>query len=166
MTTTSIGGGRYFIIFIDDKSRYTWIYTLKKKSDTLEVFKGFKTLAENSSGRKMKAFRTDNGSEYLSKAFQNFLKQYGIQHQTTTPYTPQQNGVAERANRTIVECARTMIYAQGLGKEFWGEAVTTTTYLKNSSPTRSTEDNKTPFEVWTGKKPFFSTLTSIWDYCL
>ena len=158
MNIPSIGGGRYFILFIDDKSRYTWIYILQKKSEALEVFKIFKSLAENLSGRKIKIFRTDNGTEYLSKAFQNFLKEHGIQHQTTIPYTPQQNGVAERANRTIVECARTMIHAQGLGKEFWGEAVVTATYLKNRSPTKSTDNNRTPYEVWTGRKPSLGHL--------
>jgi len=71
---------------------------------------------------------------------------------------PQQNGVAERANRTIVECARTMLHAQGLGKELWGEAVVTATYLKNRSPAKSLKDNRTPFEVWTGKKPFVGHL--------
>jgi hypothetical protein len=74
------------------------------------------------------------------------------------PYTPQQNGVAERANQTIVECVRTMIHGAGLGQEFWGEAVTTATYLKNRSPTKLTEHNKTPYEVWTGKKPYLQHL--------
>src|SRR5579871_5667827 len=152
MTNLSISGERYFVVFVDNKSRYTWTYVLKKKAEVFDTFQEFKALVENSSRCRIKTLRTDNGTEYLSKAFGRFLSDHRIQYQTTTPYTPQQNRVAERANRTIVEYTRTMIHAQRLEQKFWGEAVITATYLKNRSPTRSTQDNKTPFEVWNGRK--------------
>ena len=112
MRTTSIGGSRYFLTFIDDFLRKVWLYTLKTKGECLEKFKEFKALAENQSGHTIKAFRSDNGGEFISKAFRRFLKKHGIERQPSIPYTPEQNGVAERANRTIVEMARSMIHVQ------------------------------------------------------
>jgi transposase InsO family protein len=111
MRTTSIGGGKYFVTFIDDFSRKVWVYILKSKGECFEKFREYKALVETQSDHKIKVLRSDNGGEYVSQAFQEFLKTHGIVHQTSTPYTPQQNGVAERANRTIVEMARSMIHA-------------------------------------------------------
>jgi len=85
---------------------------------------------ENESGHKIKMLHSDNGGEFVSKKFDAFLTECGIQRQTSAPYSPQQNGVAEHANRTIMECARSMILAQGLELEFWGEAVNTALYIK------------------------------------
>jgi hypothetical protein len=93
----------------------------------------------------------------VSKKFDAFLAECGIQRQTSAPYSPQQNGVAERANRTIMECARSMILAQGLEFEFWGEAVNTAVYIKNRCPTKAL-DSKTPQEAWSGRKPDVSDL--------
>jgi len=94
----------------------------------------------------------DNEGEFVLKKFDNFLHECGIQRQTSAPYTPQQNGVAERANRTIMECTRSMICAQGLDLEFWAEMVNTTVYIKNQCPIKALE-SKTPQEAWTGRKP-------------
>ena len=105
------------------------MYTLKLKSEVLGRFKEWKALVENQSGRKVKVLRSDNGGEYTSKAFEDFLRTNGIARHTSAPYTPQQNGVAERANRTIVEMGRSMLYAQGLEREFWAEAVQTVEVL-------------------------------------
>jgi hypothetical protein len=93
----------------------------------------------------------------VSKKFDAFLVEYGIQQQTSAPYSPQQNGVAERANRTIMECARSMILAQGLEFEFWGETVNKVVYIKNRCPTKVL-DSKTPQEAWSGRKPDVSHL--------
>ncbi len=112
---------------------------------------------ENEIGHKIKVLRSDNGGEFVSKKFDAFLAECGIQRQTSAPYSPQQNGVAERANKTIMECARSMILAQGLGLEFWGEAVNTTVYIKNRCPTKAF-DSKTPQETWSGRKPDVSHL--------
>jgi hypothetical protein len=157
MKTTSCGGARYFVTFIDDFSRKTHVYLLKAKGEVFDKFKAYKALVENQIDMKIKTLRSDNGGEIVSKKFDNFLHECGIQRQTSAPYTPQQNGVAERANRTIMECARSMICAQGLDLEFWAEAVNTAVYIKNQSPTKALE-SKTPQEAWTGRKPDVSHL--------
>ena len=112
---------------------------------------------ENQTEKKIKALRTDNGGEFFKKEFEEFCKKCGIARQKTTPYTPQQNGVAEIMNRTLMEKARSMLSGTGLGQEFWAEVVETAYYLVNRSPSSALED-KTPHEVWNGKKPSISHL--------
>ena len=101
--------------------------------------------------------RTDNCGEFFNKEFEEFCKKCGIARQKTTPYTPQQNGVAKRMNKMLKERARSMLSGAGLGQEFWVEAVDTTCYLVNMSPSSVLED-KTTQEVWNGKKPSLSYL--------
>jgi hypothetical protein len=103
MRTTSLGGARYFVTYIDNFSRKVWVYLLKSKGECLEKFKEFKALVETQSELNIKVFRSDNGREYISKEFKCFLKAHDIEKETSTPYRPQQNGVVERANRTLVE---------------------------------------------------------------
>ncbi|KAL0278108.1 UNVERIFIED_CONTAM: hypothetical protein PYX00_000019 [Menopon gallinae] len=116
MKVRSAGGARFFVTFIDDYSRYTEVYMLKNKSDVLEKFKVFKARVENFTGRKIKCIRTDNAREYLSKEFKNILEECGISRQLSAEYTPQQNGIAERANRTLIEMARCLML-QGVRPE-------------------------------------------------
>jgi hypothetical protein len=118
MKTTSRGGARYFVTFIDDFSRKTHVYLLKAKGEVFDKFKAYKALVENQIGMKIKTLRSDNGGEFVSKKFDNFLHDSGIQRQTSAPYTPQQNGVVERTNRTIMECAINMIRAKDLTWSF------------------------------------------------
>ena len=101
--------------------------------------------------------RTNNGGGFCSKEFEEFYKKCGIARQKTTPYTPQQNGIVERMNKTLMEREKSMLSGAGLGQEFWAEVVETTCYLTNRSPSSALED-KTPQEVWTGKKPSISHL--------
>jgi transposase InsO family protein len=157
MNNTSLGGAKYFLTFIDDKSRKTFVYFLKSKDEVFPKFKEFKALVENQTGKRIKTLRSDNGGEYVSGAFNQFLKENGIRHQKSIPYTPQQNGVAERANRTIVERARSMLHSAELNYELWAEAVFTAVYLKNRSPTTALLD-MTPQEAWSGKKPSVNHL--------
>jgi transposase InsO family protein len=157
MQTPSLGAARYFITFTDDKSRHTTAYFLKTKDQSLEKFKEYKAWAENFTGKKIKILRTDNGGEFISKKFNTFCRINGIQQQTTAPYSPQQNGVAERLNRTVVEHARCMLKHKSMKNHFWAEAVSTAVYLKNRSPTKAL-DNKTPQEVWSGQRPSISHL--------
>ncbi|KAL4378842.1 hypothetical protein GQ457_02G039300 [Hibiscus cannabinus] len=105
----SLGGNRYYLTFIDDYSRKCWIYVLKEKSEALAKFKEFKAMAEKQSGQYIKILRSDRGGEYTVKIFEDFCKEHGIIHQLTVRYTPQQNGVAERKNRTILDMARSMV---------------------------------------------------------
>ena len=133
MQQASIGGAKYFLTFIDDATRKTFVYFLKAKHEVFGKFQEFKALAERQTSKQIKAIRSDNGGEFVSKAFDEHLKSHGIHHQKTVPYTPQQNGVAERANRTIVERARTMLYARDLDRELWAEAVATAVYISQQS---------------------------------
>jgi len=157
MNKQSAGGARYFATFIDDYSRYTFVYFLKTRDQILNAFKDFVVFAERQCGKKIKAVRSDNGREYVSRDFENFMSENGIKRQLTVPYTPQQNGVAERANRTLVEMARSMLVHSGTNESLWGEAVRTAAYLRNRSETKAL-NCKTPYEVWTGKKPIVSHL--------
>ncbi|KAG9450495.1 hypothetical protein H6P81_010460 [Aristolochia fimbriata] len=149
---TSLGGNRYYLTFIDDFSRYTWVYFLKEKSEALNKLKEFKALAENQSRKYIKVLRSDRGGEYTSKAFEEFCKENGILHQLTASYTPQQNGVAERKNRTIMNMARSMMKGKTLPKVYWAEAVDCAVYLLNRCPTKSVKF-RTPIEAWSGSKP-------------
>lgn len=135
MEQRSIDGSRYFLTFIDDYSRYLYIYMLEHKDQVPETFKEFKDMAERQTGEKIKVLRTDNGKEYVNQRLKAILKDSGIIHQQTMRYTPQ-NGLAERMNRSIVEKARTLLSDARLGKDYWGEAVSTSVYLLNRSPTK------------------------------
>ncbi|KAJ0179561.1 hypothetical protein K1T71_005273 [Dendrolimus kikuchii] len=157
METPSFGGVRYFITFIDDYSRKVFVYFLKNKLDVKSIFENFKNQFENELTRKIKIVRTDNGKEYCNKIFLKFLSDNGIKHQTSTPYTPEQNGLAERMNRTLVERARCMLFDAKLKKPYWAEAVAAAAYIVNRSPSR-TLNEVTPYEKWTGKKPNVSHL--------
>lgn len=157
METTSLGGAKYFITFIDDFSKKVFVYFLKKKSEALEKFKQFKSQVENQLECRIKCLRTDNGLEYLNNAFSELLATAGIVHQTTTPYTPEQNGVSERMNRTLVEKAKCLLINAKLPKLYWAEAIHTAAYLINRTPTRSLTF-KTPEEIWSKKKPNISHL--------
>ena len=149
-------GMMYFITFIDDYSRYGYVYLLSRKSDALEKFKEFKAEVENQLGRKIKVLRTDRGGEYTSDLFKDYCTNQGIVHQYTLPYTPQQNGVAERRNRTLMDMVRSMLNHSELGTQFWGEALDTAVYVLNRIPSKSIK--LTPYELWTGRRPNFSNL--------
>ena len=95
LPVTSLGGCSYYMTFIDDFSRKTWIYFLKIKDEAFMWFRTFKALVENLTGKKIKILRTDNGTEYETNEFKNFCREAGIKRETTTVYTPEQNGVVE-----------------------------------------------------------------------
>ena len=151
MQIQSIGGRFYFLTFIDDFSRKVWVHFLKHKSDTFTYFKEFMAEAEKQSGKFVKVLRSDGGGEYDSREFVDFCKQHGIKKQTTTRYTPQQNGVAERKNRTIMNMARSLLTERKLSKDYWAEAVACSVYILNRSPTSSVH-GKVLKEKWSGLK--------------
>lgn len=157
MEKSSLGGAKYFLTFIDDFSRKVFVYLLKSKADVLDMFKVFKQLVENQTGKKIKMIRTDNGTEYVGQNFDSFCKQWGIVHQTSNTYTPQQNGVAERMNRTICERAKCMLFDAELDKAYWGEAVNTAAYVINRSISSSLQ-GRTPEGIWTGSNVDLSAL--------
>jgi len=138
----------------------THIYPLKKKSsaDILEKFREYKPEVEKQTGKVIKCLRTDSGEEY-EKWMGLSLKGSGIIHETTAPYSPDQNGVAEWANRMIIERVKTIIVEAQLNKRLWMEIADTVVYLKNHSPTIAVDT--TPYELWHGIKPNLSHLKII-----
>ena len=125
---------------------------MKGKNEVFSKFKEFKALVENLSEKKIKIFRSDNGGEFTSSEFKAFCKEVGIKRELSTPYNPQQNGVAERKNRTIMEAVKAMIHDQDLPMHLWAEAARTVVYVQNRSPHRVL-GNKTPEEMFSGEKP-------------
>ena len=108
----------YYVSFIHDFSRNTWIYFLPKKYELFNSFKEFKALFDNQTEKRIKVSRTDNGREFCGNEFEEFCKKCGIARLKTTPYTPQQNGFAERMNMTLMEKSRCMLSGAGIGQEF------------------------------------------------
>jgi hypothetical protein len=140
MLVISLGGSLYYIIFIDDYSRKTWLYLLKSKDEVFSEFQEFKVEIENLTNKKIKTLRTDNGGEYTSKEFVAFYKSTEIRREMTVPHNPQQNGVAERKNRSIEEMVKALLNDQGLSIFLWGEATMTKIYVQNRSPHRILND--------------------------
>jgi transposase InsO family protein len=157
MKDCSWRGAHYLLTFTDDFSRKSFGYLLKNENQTFKMFLEFKALVENQTGLKIKSLGSDNGGEFCNKTFDDFLAKNGIIHETTVPYSPQQNGVAERLNRTAIEKARPVLQGTGSGQRYWGEATVTAIYLKNSSPTVAEKD-ATPEEIWSGSKVDLSHL--------
>jgi len=151
------GGSSYFLTIIDDFSRRIWLYVSKNKSEAFQKFREWHTLIGNQHGPKLKVSRTDNGPEFVSEQFNEFCKKIGIKRHKTVPYTPQQNGLAERMNMTILERVRCMLLSVGLRKTFWGEATNTAAYLINRCPSLAL-GFKIPMEAWSGEPPDYSGL--------
>jgi transposase InsO family protein len=152
MSSTSLIGCLYYVIFIDDFSRKFWIFFIKTKGQVFSRFQEFKALAENQTRKKIRVLRTDNGGEYTSKDFIDFCAGEGIRRELTVPYNPQQNGVAERNNRAIVGAVRDMLHDKGLPLFLWAEACYPVVYLQNKSPHRAVGSTN-PEENFFGKKP-------------
>ena len=119
----SLGRSRYFISFINDYTRHTWIYLIEKKSEVFDCFRDLKSVVERETRRKIKCLRSDGGKEYFSDQFNSYLQQMGIQSEFSCRYTPEQNRVAERKNRSIFKAARVMLEEKSLPKFYWAEAV-------------------------------------------
>jgi transposase InsO family protein len=137
------------VLFIDDHSQKTWIYLLKTKDGVLARFQEFKAQIENLTGRKIKVLRSDNGGEYTSMDFSDLCIEAGIKREYIVPYNPQQNGVAERKNKSIVEATKAMIHDQNLPMILWAEASMTVVYVRNMSPHKIMK-NMTREEDFTG----------------
>lgn len=136
--------------FIDDFSRYTVIYLMKEKSDVEDKLKEYVEMVKNKFGEKPKLIRSDRGGEYISGNNSNYLKSEGILVQLTAGYSPQQNGVAERKNRTLTEMSRCMLTDADLPRFLWAEAYSVANYVQNRVVTSVT--GRTPFELWNDKK--------------
>lgn len=173
MSVNSIGGAGYFVTFIDDFSRKIVIYAIKNKSQVFDCFVKYKNYAENLLDKRIKTLRTDNGSEYCNHKFNQICESNGIVHQKSCVYTPQQNGLSERYNRTIVERARCLLFDSSLPRNFWAEAVATAVRLINSTP--NTVTREVPDVLWY-KKPIdykrsrsttiFSKFSAVKQWCI
>ncbi|KAI9180050.1 hypothetical protein LWI28_000646 [Acer negundo] len=150
MSIQARGGYEYFITFTDDYSRFGYVYLMRHKSDAFDMFKAFKAEVENQLEKHIKILRSDRGGEYLSGDFQQYLIDNGIVSQFSAPGTPQQNRVAERRNRTLLDMVRSMLSYSTFPISFWGYALQTAIYILNDVPSKSVP--KTPHELWTGRK--------------
>ena len=157
ITPGTMGGNRYIFVVIDDHTRYMWISLLKEKSEAFDKFKKMRGVMEQETGRSITTFRSDRGGEFISHEFNSYYKDNGIKRHLTAPYTPQQNGVVERRNRTLMEMARSILKHMHMPNYLWGESVRHATYLINRIATRSLQ-NQTPYEVLRGKRPNISHL--------
>ncbi|CAN1246025.1 Retrovirus-related Pol polyprotein from transposon TNT 1-94 [Linum grandiflorum] len=158
----SKGGKRYYITFIDDFSRYTKLYLLRSKDEAEEKFLTYKAEVENQLNKKIKRLRSDRGGEYSSSFLKQVCEQAGIIHETTAPYSPQQNGIAERKNRTLKNMINAMLISSGAPQNLWGEAAHSATHILNRVPHKKLE--KTPYELWKGYPPNLNYLR-VWG-CL
>ena len=152
LPSTSFSSFKYFLTFTDDYSKSTWVYFLKLKSEVFDKFLAYKALVEKQSGHQILKLRSDNGGEYVNHKFTNLCTEQGIQQQHTVSYTPQQNGVAERKNRTLKEMANCMIQSKGLSPRFWVESIQCENCIINHTPTKALK-NITPEEPWSSIKP-------------
>jgi hypothetical protein len=156
MPVPSLGGSSYFATILDDYSKLSVVRPIKLKSDTFTIVKDVIQELETQSGKKVLTVRTDNGTEYVNNSMQSYFKSKGIIHQTTVPYNPEQNGAAERLNRTLIEKVRSMLAGSKMPMELWAEAVTTANYIRNRSPTSARA--KTPWELFYGVQPDVSAF--------
>jgi len=144
-STPSLSSCRYYVIFIDDYTRFCWLFPLSIKSDVYSVFVKFKLLVEKQFNYTIKQFQSDNGGEYCSNIFKQFLSANGIFHRLSCPHTSQQNGLAERKHRHIMEMGLTFLAQSGLPKQFWVDAFLTSIFIINRLPTKVL-DYLSPFE--------------------
>jgi Integrase core domain/GAG-pre-integrase domain/gag-polypeptide of LTR copia-type len=151
---TSIFGYKYYVCFVDDCSRYTTIFLIKSKSEVASIFLIYHKMIQTQYGATIKILRTDNGREYLSSDLQKYLELYGIRSQTSCPYTLQQNGVAERKNRHILEVTRSLLIGMNVPKYLWSEAMLSAVYLINRMTT-DILNGKTPLQIVDPKSVLF-----------
>jgi transposase InsO family protein len=160
----SIGGSKYCLVIVDDYSRFTLVFFLQEKSQTQETLKGFLRRAQNEFVLRIKKIRSDNGTEFKNSQIEGFLEDEGIKHEFSSPYTPQQNGVVERKNRTLLDMARTMLYEYKTPDRFWAEAINIVCYSIHRLYLHRIL-KKTSYELLTDKKPNVSYFRVFGSKC-
>jgi hypothetical protein len=163
-STKSLGGCSYYVFFINDFSRFTWLYPIHNKSDVFQVFVQFKSLAQNQFSSSIKQFQCDGGGEYMSNQFKNFLVTHGIIHRVSCPHTPQQNGVAECKHRHIMEMGLFLLAQSHLSSIFWVDAFVTSVCIINRLPS-SVLGDVSPFFKLFNKGPDYSLFRSFGCSC-
>jgi transposase InsO family protein len=160
----SFGGSKYCLVIVDDYSRFTWVFFLQEKSQTQDTLKGFLRRAQNEFGLRIKKIRSNNGTEFMNSQIEGFLKEEGIKHEFSSPYTPQQNGIVERKNRTLLDMARTMLDEYKTLDRLWAEAINTACYSINRLYLHRILKN-TSYELLTGKNPNVSYFRVFGSKC-
>jgi transposase InsO family protein len=155
--SVSLNGFRFYLVLVDEYTKFTWVYLLTHKSETFTLFKQFTALVHNQFKQSVQIFRTDCGGEFTSTAFNTFCADNGIIHQLSCPHTPQQNGVAERKHKHLIQCALALLSQSNLPISYWSYAVSTAAHLINKLPTPLLSD-KSPWESLFHTKPTLSHL--------
>ena len=163
LPVASQGGNLYFLTLLDDYSKFSAVQPIARKSDTPAALKDTLRLLESLSGFKTRRLRCDNGSEFINEDVATFCRDNGIKLETTVRYTPQQNGAAERLNRTLMDKVRPMLTASAMPKNLWADAVVTANYVRNRSPV--SDRDSTPYELFHGTKPDVSHLRTFGARC-
>ncbi|CAI7903315.1 unnamed protein product [Closterium sp. NIES-54] len=164
MRHASKGGARFLLVMLDDATRMCWTRLLKAKGDAAKAIQEWALEVCDDDKKRIKVIRTDGGGEFVNNELEKWMKCKGIKHNITTPYTPQQNGAAERLNRTLMEAVRSLLQHSKLGNEWWGEASVLAAWIRNRVPTK-VHPGTTPFEAWTGTKPNLSLLRTFGCLC-
>ena len=154
---TTSSGHRWFVIFVDDCTRMTWLYLLKHKDEVFDVFKSFHIMVQTQFSAKIQILRSDNGGEYVNQPFQAYFQSHGLFHETSCSQTPQQNGIAERKNRHILETARALLIGTHVPSRYWDDAVATAVHLLNRMPTKVLTF-QTPLKVLSNHVPLPTVL--------
>ncbi|KAI0489219.1 hypothetical protein KFK09_029061 [Dendrobium nobile] len=162
----SFNGFNYFVIFIDDFSKFTWLYLMRSKNETFLKFSQFCALIKNQFNATPKIFRSDGGGEFNSTQFTTFLSTHGIAHQLSCPHTPEQNGTAERKNMHLLETTRALLHTSHLPSKFWAEAeaVSTANYLINRLPSKAIAQ-RIPYQLLHNKNPSYDHLRTFGCLC-
>ncbi|CAM8966871.1 unnamed protein product [Rhodiola kirilowii] len=153
----SISNAKYFLTVVDDYTRTVWTFLMQHKSETTDVVINLFHLINTQFGKSVKTFRSDNGGEFFNHKLTAFFQSKGCVHQSSCPYTPQQNGLAERKHRHILEVARALMFEAKLPKHFWGDSILTATHIINRLPTPVLK-GKSPWEMLFGEKPHIDHL--------
>jgi IS30 family transposase len=156
VTPATPGGRRYFLLLIDDLSYYMWVVVLSSKGEAADAIRHAQAAAEVECDCKLRVLRIDNGGEFTS-----YCADEGVQHHYSVSYSLQQNSVVERHNQTVVGMARALLKQREKPTVFWGEAVVTSVYILNRSPTKAL-NGMTPYEAWHGHKAGDLSPTGIW----
>jgi IS30 family transposase len=141
------GGRHYFLLLVDNISRYMWVILLDTKAAASDAIKRHQVATEKESGHKLHGLRTDNGSEFMEAEFVAYCADEGIQSHYSAPYTSHQNGIVEHCNQTVVATAHALLKQRGMPAIYWGEVVMSAVHLLNRSPAKAL-DGKTPYKVW------------------
>ena len=148
--TPTFDGNKFFLTIVDDFSRIVWVFLLKFKSDVLQTLRHFFKMVDTQFHTSIKGVRTDNGGEFINNALQDLFTELGIIHYKTCAHTPQQNGVAERKHRHLLEVARALRFQGHIPIQFWGHCILTAAYIINRLPSTNLDGNS-PYELFFGK---------------